>query len=200
VDSRHPSCARVCVRCSGARPAFCQQPRARASVWTSRSICNRTRASGCCHCGSTRATSHHQIVSVNRLNKRARPLALQSGRTTRCVTHSPAIICRTSKRGINRARTRTPRQPHHLRALPRACETEGRGAVLGHSTSEGRQDRADDGACLNVDMKKTNWGWRRRATPNECRPTLVRARQRFFQSAGRRVADPKTAKVSIGRR
>ena len=29
-----------------------------------------------------------------------------------------------------------------------------------HSTSEGRQDRADDGARLNVDMKKTNWGWR----------------------------------------
>ena len=25
------------------------------------------------------------------------------------------------------------RQPHHLRALPRACETEGRGALLGHS-------------------------------------------------------------------
>ena len=34
------------------------------------------------------------------------------------------------KRCINRAGTRTPRQPHHLRALPRACETEGRRKVL----------------------------------------------------------------------
>ena len=31
---------------------------------------------------------------------------------------------------------------------------------MGHSTSEGGQDRADDGARLNMDMKKTNWGWR----------------------------------------
>jgi len=62
--------------------------------------------------------------------------------------------------GMMAERTVVSRQPHHLRALPRACETEGRGALLGHSTSEGKQDRADDGARLNVDMKKTNWGWR----------------------------------------
>ena len=29
-----------------------------------------------------------------------------------------------------------------------------------HSTSEGRKDCADDGARLNMDMKKTSWGWR----------------------------------------
>jgi NADPH:quinone reductase-like Zn-dependent oxidoreductase len=54
--------------------------------------------------------------------------------------------------GMMAERTVLSRQPHHLRALPRACETEGRGALLGHSTSEGRQDRADDGARLNVDI------------------------------------------------
>jgi hypothetical protein len=31
---------------------------------------------------------------------------------------------------------------------------------LEHSTSEGRQDCTDDGAHLNVEMKKTTWGWR----------------------------------------
>ena len=32
---------------------------------------------------------------------------------------------------------------------------------MGHSISEGRQDRADDDARLNMDMKKMNWGWRK---------------------------------------
>ena len=40
-------------------------------------------------------------------------------------------------------RTVVSRQPHHLRALPRACETEGRGAVLERQASASVEGRAD---------------------------------------------------------